>query len=594
MSKRQPSCSLEQGCFNSFQLDIPQSHQRPPPPPRSRNEALRECIPKSEDEWQRRRRQRRFVTPDDINTWVSNLVTNRSLPKDLQRLIDIAIFCVESRKDEDKAYRNYAASAQTDCSVLTARNYASLLRGVIALMDQIYPKLRHRAFEAVLLYVPLGLASLAYYKQEPEQFKSCFHSVKIVPEEHASQALYLPFIIAYRLPEYSYNRIRKALGTSVLEEPEFLKFVSVLESRKPVPHILPAPQQPQPPTEGRYDPVRDQWVPTDAGTIQNDIDPGEDDIDLTEHLDTEKMFAIPDCVSGYKRFDLPETIQQKSATAAEEQDGCAPLEIPGVVSFKFDWATCHDAVCSMVLGLLYLSLLVSILVPCLPYVSDRHAGSLLWLNGIVAFDLASSLDGTNSDALAAEQPDFTGFDHFPLLRLRNMFSALAGDNLDRNLASLRELDVPSIVTLGLCLSTTKIKRMDKGDLEEVVHQAKEIGSRIRSIIYTSGPLAQVIQGSGNPVLIQEFNQQVGEFTSSMTGNVHVAWSEAIAYAETVPHGHKFQGLTALALNRVVTVYLPLASADCGIRLTALFSEALLATLFGYRPDIYGGELTFRA
>jgi hypothetical protein len=198
------------------------------------------------------------------------------------------------------------------------------------------------------------------------------------------------------------------------------------------------------------------------------------------------------------------------------------------------------------------------------------------------------------DALAAEQQDFTGFDHYPLLRLKNLFSGLAGDDLDRNLASLQELDIPTLITLGLCLSTTKIKRMDKSDLEEVISQAKQIGARIQPIIYSSGSIVQTIQSSGNSVLIQEFNQQIGEFISSMTGNHHVAWSNAIAYAETVPPGYKFQGLTALALNRVVTVYLPLTSDDCGIRLTALFSEALLMTLFGYRPEIYGDRAELSA
>lgn len=71
---------------------------------------------------------------------------------EMAHTVPIANPVVDSRKDEDKAHHNYVASAQTECSVLTVRNYASLLRGVIALMDQIYPKLRHRAFEAVLLY----------------------------------------------------------------------------------------------------------------------------------------------------------------------------------------------------------------------------------------------------------------------------------------------------------------------------------------------------------------------------------------------------------------------------------------------------------
>ncbi|KAF4342961.1 hypothetical protein FBEOM_3051 [Fusarium beomiforme] len=200
-----------------------------------------------------------------------------------------------------------------------------------------------------------------------------------------------------------------------------------------------------------------------------------------------------------------------------------------------------------------------------------------------------------SDALAAEKPDFPGFQHSPLTRIKNLFSGLAGDSVDGNLALLQELDLPTIVTLGLCLSTTKIKRMNKDDLEEVIHQAKEIGSRIKSIIYTSVAISQSIQLSVNPVLVQEFNQQAGEYISSMIGNHHVAWNNSVAYAETVPPGNKFQGLTALALNRMVTVYLPLATKnDCGIRLTALFSEALLGTLFGYRPGVYGDRLELSA
>ncbi|KAI6750613.1 hypothetical protein HG530_014509 [Fusarium avenaceum] len=302
----------------------------------SRSEALRACIPKSEDEWQRARRDRRFVTADDIVSWVSNIVMNRALPKDLQRFIDAATFYVESRKNEDEAHRKYEASAQTKCSVMTVRNYAYLVRSIIALMDQIYPKLRHRAFEAVLLH--------EYYRKEPEQFKSCFPSVKSLPEELASQALYIPFIVGYRLPGYKYNKICEALSTSVLKESEFLKFVSVLEDKKPIPHILPAPQQLQPPsTKGRHDPGHDNCD-------QIDCEPIQDDIDIIKYLDTEKMFAIPACVSDCKRFGLSEAIQQRSAIAAEEQYGCEPLNIPGVISFKFEWAICHDAICSLVLG----------------------------------------------------------------------------------------------------------------------------------------------------------------------------------------------------------------------------------------------------
>ncbi|CVL09375.1 uncharacterized protein FMAN_15529 [Fusarium mangiferae] len=201
-----------------------------------------------------------------------------------------------------------------------------------------------------------------------------------------------------------------------------------------------------------------------------------------------------------------------------------------------------------------------------------------------------------SEALAVEKPDFTGFQHSSLTRIKNLFSGLAGDGVDRNLASLQELDLPTIVTLGLCLSTTKIKRMDKEDLQEVIHQAKEIGHRIKSIIYTSLPILQSIQLSVNLVLIYEFNQQAGEYISSLMGNHHVEWNNSVAYAETVPHGNKFRRLTALAMNRVATVYIPLDTTkyDCGIRLTANFSEVMLSTLFGYQPEVYGDRAEISA
>lgn len=106
----------------------------------------------------------------------------------------------------------------------------------------------------------------------------------------------------------------------------------MIENQKPVPHILPAP------TKNRYDPIRDRWA--------------KGDMDIYKHINTEAMFAIPDSMAGYKCFNLSETIQQKASEAAEEQDGCVPLDIPGVRIFRFDWTSYHDAVNSPVLGLL--------------------------------------------------------------------------------------------------------------------------------------------------------------------------------------------------------------------------------------------------
>lgn len=154
MSKRLPPMCSAQASFDQFQLLTPQPDRQPRLLPQNkRQQALAECIPKSENEWQRARKRHRLVTPDDINAWVSNLVLlDRTLPEGLYRLINAAIFCVESREDEDAAHRDYEARASSKCMVRSIRNYVSLVRGLVALMDQIYLRLRHRAFEAVLLY----------------------------------------------------------------------------------------------------------------------------------------------------------------------------------------------------------------------------------------------------------------------------------------------------------------------------------------------------------------------------------------------------------------------------------------------------------
>lgn len=150
MSGSVPFLVPGQGSFIEFTLDT--TH---PQPRDERQEALAkldECIPKTEDEWQRVRRDHGFATSADVCKVVSALVKDDLVNENLQRIIYIAIFCVESRTNEAEAYSNYKSRAKTECSVISIRSYMSLLRTVIALVDEVYPKLRHRAFEAFLLY----------------------------------------------------------------------------------------------------------------------------------------------------------------------------------------------------------------------------------------------------------------------------------------------------------------------------------------------------------------------------------------------------------------------------------------------------------
>ncbi|KAI8717985.1 hypothetical protein NCS52_00876000 [Fusarium sp. LHS14.1] len=352
MSGRTPlgSPSYGQGYYGQFQLDLAQPpDRRPRQQPQSPQDAafsrLDACIPKNEDQWQAARRDHGFETPEDVHTMVSSLIQDTSLPLDLRRFVYIAVCCVECRKNEGEAFRNYRARTQTESGDLTIRNYMTLVRGMIALMDRCYSIIQHRAFEALLLFAPLNLHSLGYYKKAPERFEACFPRDIVNFEVQASLPLYLPFIITSRHPEYKYDEVCRALCTGLFDEKAYVEFVSTLDRLKRVPGALPAPQKSEPPVSSkgaRYDAIRGIWV-NDA----NDVD----DVDVTEYVNTE-IYAIPDRHTGYKVFDISEIIQQNAAMAAKEQAGCVPQEIPGVVSFKFDWSTHHDIVCSQVLGAL--------------------------------------------------------------------------------------------------------------------------------------------------------------------------------------------------------------------------------------------------
>jgi energy-converting hydrogenase Eha subunit H len=98
----------------------------------------------------------RFAAPEDVYRTVSSLVQDvqgEFLRDDLRRLIYIAVCCVDHRENEAEAYRKYRSRvhAKEDLREFTIRNYMSLVRGLVALMDGLYTELRHHAFEVLLL-----------------------------------------------------------------------------------------------------------------------------------------------------------------------------------------------------------------------------------------------------------------------------------------------------------------------------------------------------------------------------------------------------------------------------------------------------------
>ncbi|KND86938.1 hypothetical protein TOPH_08397 [Tolypocladium ophioglossoides CBS 100239] len=161
MSERLPPVGPGQGSFSQFQLVVQDNRQLQPQPRNQRQEALKkldECVPKNEDQWQEARRRHNFRTPEDVLRTVSALVKDGPLPSDLQRFIYVAVCCVDRYcGDKAKGYSNYRARVRAEnLAEFTINNYMSLVLGIISLTDELYPTLRHRAFEAVLLFGKQG------------------------------------------------------------------------------------------------------------------------------------------------------------------------------------------------------------------------------------------------------------------------------------------------------------------------------------------------------------------------------------------------------------------------------------------------------
>ncbi|RTE71386.1 hypothetical protein BHE90_014215 [Fusarium euwallaceae] len=360
MSGKLPTLGPGQGSYGQFQLNIAQPERQPPNPPsqdpgQAAIRKLNERMPKNEEEWQKARQEHHFATPEDVYRTVSSLVQDvddRLLPQHLRRFVCLTVCCVDHHYgDKETAYRNYRAQIGRELGERAIDNYMHLARSLIGLMDELYPTLRHLAFEGVLLFgeqnwasteaglttvASLSISDLEHYRKEPANFKSCFSKINIVPEEHASLALYPPFLVISRRPEYwdKYELVCEALNIRCLPKTELLRFTSVLESKKLVPHALPSPHSPK---KRLYDMVRDLWV-------------DEDDANSTTCIDTEVMFPISDRIVGYKVFRIPETIQQEAVSAGKVQGDCVRQDLCNAVVFRYGWSPRHGVVADRVYG----------------------------------------------------------------------------------------------------------------------------------------------------------------------------------------------------------------------------------------------------
>ncbi|KAK7414078.1 hypothetical protein QQX98_007021 [Neonectria punicea] len=187
------------------------------------------------------------------------------------------------------------------------------------------------------------------------------------------------------------------------------------------------------------------------------------------------------------------------------------------------------------------------------------------------------------DALLAEQPGFKGFSKTALSRLPVLLNAVAEDS-ELSIITLQDMEPITVIVLGLCLSTKKIRRMSAELWTDHCRQAEDIGKRLRALVFTHSRIDQAIKESKNEEFKQSFSRelQLGTLASVETVMTNEEW-----YHYKVSRASRLPRLAALATNEAVSVYVPQTSGDCSLRLVTPFDASLVKDLFGFAMESYG-------
>ncbi|KAF4342963.1 hypothetical protein FBEOM_3053 [Fusarium beomiforme] len=307
---RQLPIRPEQGSYSQFQLETSQ-----PKPPHKRDEdilaKLRDSIPQNESQWQQARQLHSYATAEHVLQKTKDILENRVAKQDLRNFISIATCCTYWHLGRKKEAYDHFRLQIGFATELTIQRYMSSVRCMIQALNPLYRQgLQHRVFEVTLLYVRISPSFLTCYTKNSAKFNSCFPQLKVEPEIQASLALSPAFILKYRHPEHSYKDICQALGTSVLDEEAYAGFISVLDSGRPIPHMLPVPEQ----------------VP--------EVAPSSDDI-----------FALPKTFALlFKAFDTSEALKRLVQMVRELIDPQSLREIPNTPLLEHQWTAQYDEV----------------------------------------------------------------------------------------------------------------------------------------------------------------------------------------------------------------------------------------------------------
>ncbi|PNP84205.1 hypothetical protein FNYG_02893 [Fusarium nygamai] len=197
---------------------------------------------------------------------------------------------------------------------------------------------RHRVYEGALLYSRIAPSFLAHYTKETGEFDSCFSTFSCIhPETQASLPLAPAFILKYRHPQYRFRDIGAALGTEVLDEDDYARFVSVLETGRPIPTVLSLP------ANAPYTALSViHYQPESAKDVQRVPASTVDDV---------HMFALPTSFPlVYKVFGVSDAIQELLQEATHQITYESLQEVPNTPLLEFRWIDDYDIIVDQVVG----------------------------------------------------------------------------------------------------------------------------------------------------------------------------------------------------------------------------------------------------
>ncbi|KAJ4326550.1 hypothetical protein N0V84_003075 [Fusarium piperis] len=225
------------GSFSQFRLAVP---EKPPRNHQSTWNGLAQSAPRNEADWEARRRQHGFDSPEYILDTLTQL-SDLKEKSNLGTIVFLARCKVDSYRTGTKPYSTVRGFFNNDkLTEVSIETYLRTVVNFIRLLDEIYLSgLRHRAFE-LPLYVPSKVAHLRQYVERPSTFKSYFSVPTPGPEIQGSLFPCIQFLVGLQLPD-DYDLICKALRTRLFPKQEFDSFLSAFQRGKLVARIPPLP-----------------------------------------------------------------------------------------------------------------------------------------------------------------------------------------------------------------------------------------------------------------------------------------------------------------------------------------------------------------